>query len=81
MPAMPRPPSSQPNGGTITDQVQTTEVYAGGRPVPGVRVYFTTGKGAKSSVFIPEAQYAAPNVIATVRAAANEIDQVHGASI
>ena len=80
-PGMPRPPSSAPNGGEITSQVQTTEVYAGGRPVPGVRVYFRTGKGQDGSVFIPESQYAPPNVIATVRDAANAMDAVHRAAI
>jgi len=80
-PGMPRPPSNGPNGGRITDQVQTTEVYAGGRPTQGVRVYFKTGKGRDGSVFIPDAQYNPANVIATASKAANDIDALHDARI
>lgn len=75
-----RPPSGGSNGGRITDQVQTTEVDAQGRVVRGYRVSFQTGKGALGSVFVPESQYLPANVIAAVTAAANQLDQVHGAS-
>ena len=81
MPGMDRPPSSTPNGGSITGQVQTTEIGPGNRPVAGIRVYFKTGKGADGSVFVPEDRYTAANVLAAVRAAANAMDEVHGATI
>lgn len=74
-----RPPSAAPNGGRITDQVQTTENDPAGRATRGVRVSFQTGKGQTGSVFVPEGRYTYDNVVAAVREAANRIDGIHGA--
>lgn len=76
-----RPPSGGTNGGQITSQTFTIENDAQGRPQRGYRVYFTTGKGANGSVFIPESQYMPQNVIAQARAAAIALDEVHGANL
>ena len=75
-----RPPSGGTNGGQVTGQQQTTEVDAQGRVVRGYRISFRTGKGAEGSVFVPESQYVPSNVLAAVKDAANQLDQVHGAN-
>jgi len=72
-----RPPSAPVTGWRVTDQVQTTDVDAQGRPVRGMRVSFQTGAGVTSSVFVPENRYTPDNVRATIAAAATQIDQVH----
>lgn len=75
-----RPPSGAPNGGEVTSQTPTVETAPDGQLVRGVRITFRTGKGAMGSVFVPDAMYTPDNVIATIRDAANRLDQVHGAS-
>ncbi len=81
MPALGRPPSSQPNGGTITGQQRTVEPGPNNTVVPGYRVEFKTAKGALGSVFLPEAQYTGASAIAAARQAANELDIAHGSAI
>jgi hypothetical protein len=76
-----RPPSGGVNGGRVDSQSFTIENDAQGRPQRGYRVYFTTGKGANGSVFIPESQYLPQNVLAAARAAAAALDEVHGAAL
>lgn len=81
MPALGRPPSAAPNGGTITGQQQTVGMGQGQQGVPGVEVQFRTAKGLLGSVFVPNSIYSAANAIAAARAAANEMDAAHGAPI
>lgn len=76
-----RPPSGGVNQGGITNQTFTTEVGPNGQVVRGYRVSFRTGRGVNGSVFVAESDYMPQNVIATVRAAANALDEVHTASI
>jgi hypothetical protein len=73
-----RPPSAPATGWEITDQVQATDVDAKGVPARGMRVYFRTGKGVTSNVFVPDSRYSVENVQAAVASKAAEIDQVHG---
>ena len=81
MPGASRPPSAAPNGGSITGQVQVTELGPNRTTVPGIRVYFRTAKGQDGSVFVPESQYTQDNALAQARAAANLIDALHNAAI
>ena len=76
-----RPPSGGVNQGSIISQTFTTEVGANGQVTRGYRVTFRTGKGVIGSVFVAESDYMPQNVVATVRAAANALDEVHTASI
>lgn len=60
----------------VTGQVEQTQVAAGGNPVKGVVVYFTTGQGHSGSVFVPYAQYGTDYVKAAVSAAAQAMDSI-----
>lgn len=73
-------PNAPRTGWTITSQSRTIQNDASNTPVRGIEVYFTTGKGATASVFIPDAQYTPDNVRARVADFANRLDQVQGAT-
>lgn len=77
----PRPPTAPSGVAEVTDQVQVTEADAKGAVVRGYRVHFTTTKGARGSVFVPEAMYNVANVRAAVARVAGELDAVHGMQV
>ena len=60
----------------VTTQYEQTQVAAGGQPVRGVQVFFTTGRGHTGSVFVPYAQYTTDHVREQVQAAAAQMDAV-----
>lgn len=59
---------------------QQNEIGIGpdGKATLGYTVRFTTKKGVKGSVFIPQSMYSPDNVRARVQAHAYELDQVQG---
>ncbi len=59
---------------TVTNQAPATRPDRTGRIVPGMDVYFTTGSGASSSVFVPDSMYTPDQVknLIAVKAAAIE---------
>ncbi len=65
------------SGWIITGQVPDQySAGAGGQPVLGVYVYFTTSDGNPGSVFVPDEHYTTANVRQMVEAKANVIDSV-----
>lgn len=49
---------------------------AAGNPIDGHRISFVTGKGAKGTVFVPEAHYNAASVRAMIQAKAAVADEI-----
>lgn len=65
------------SGWTITGQVPDQYAPgAGGQPVLGVFVYFTTSEGNAGSVFVADSTYTTANVRKMVEERANVIDSV-----
>lgn len=44
-------------GWTVTDQIEAMEMGSTGQATRGMRIFFTTSNGHKSSVFVTAAQY------------------------
>lgn len=57
----------------VSDQVQVTQA---GQPVTGVMVYFATGEGNESSVFVPNASYNKATVRQMVHTQALLVDEI-----
>jgi hypothetical protein len=76
-PNAPRPGVMPVSGWYVEDQKETVDLGPDGKPTQGMRVYFVTGLGVHSSLFIPKARYSLANVQAAVGVAAAEIDAVH----
>lgn len=81
MPGPSRPPSAAPNGGRIVSQQRNTRPGPNQTIEAGYDVAFKTAKGVDGVVFVPEARYTTDNVLAAVRAAANQLDALHEATI
>jgi len=60
----------------VTGQTEQTQIMAGGNPVRGVQVFYTTGAGHTGSVFVPYSQYTTDYVRDQVAAAAAQMDAV-----
>jgi len=61
---------------TVTGQNEQTQIAAGGQPVKGVSVYFTTGQGHTGSVFVPYTTYNQATVRNLINAAAAQMDAI-----
>lgn len=61
---------------TVTTQAPATRPDRTGRIVPGMDVYFTTGSGASSSVFVPDSMYTPDQVKVLIAAKAAAIEGV-----
>jgi len=72
-------PTASNSGWKITGQVPTTEVI-NEKPVKGMRVVFSTGRGVAGEVFIPWAEYGPERARELVSAAVSKIDAVHSLS-
>ena len=73
-------PNAPTTGWNVDYQQETVGLDASGRTVPGVKVGFITGKGVRSSVFIPQTLYTPTNVRAQIAAMAAQVDEVQGMS-
>lgn len=72
---MTTPPAPTSSGWAVTGQTETTRVDDAGQTVRGVVVYFRTGAGQTSSVFVPGNLYP-DQVQAMVAAKAAQVDAV-----
>jgi hypothetical protein len=70
-----------PGVATITSQVETFDVTDRGTAEAGTRVYFTTAKGNRGSVFVPRDAFTTDNVFAAVKERAQQMDAIHGAVV
>lgn len=74
---MTTPPNPAAGTWKVTSQgAPTTKVDSAGNVTEGITVYFTTGLGTASSVFVPEAVYSTDNVRAMAGAKAAQLDEV-----
>lgn len=64
------------SGWSVTGQNEASEVNGAGQLLKGVRIYFRTGGGVDSSVFVPESQYNAAAVRAAIAARAAVVDEI-----
>lgn len=69
-------PNAPRNKVSEISQVEELGVMPNGQTAQGYRVYFTTEKGVRGSVFVPKAGYSVANVQAAVLQHAYELDQV-----
>jgi hypothetical protein len=65
----------------ITQQIETVGRDPSGAIVQGVTVHFQTAKGVNGSVFIPKDTFSAANVMAAVRQAAMQLDELQGMEV
>lgn len=77
---MTMPAAAASSGWTVTGQQETTKPDTAGNFTQGVTVYFTTGAGVQSSVFVPNLQYTQDNVRAAIAARAAQVDAVQALS-
>ena len=64
----------------VTTQSPATRPDRTGRVVPGTDVYFTTGSGISSSVFVPQTMYNPETVKDMINLAATQLEAVQGLS-
>lgn len=72
---------TQPSGAPawrVTGQQATSRASDDGQLQDGVTVFFTTGNGQRSSVFVPNSLYQPDNVRAAIATRAALVDQVAG---
>lgn len=66
---------------TVTSQSEQVALGPQGTAEAGVRVYFTTAKGVKGSVWLSKAQFNEGAVQDAIREQAGLLDRIQGASV
>lgn len=76
IPPTPLTPNAPVTGWSIVSQTEQIGLGPDGRAASGMLVSFQTGRGVRSSVFVPHDQYTPVNVRAAIAAKAAQLDEV-----